>query len=234
MSHPNFELLLFDADGTLFDYHLAEKTALSYLYNRFEIEISLEQFIKLYKEENSLVWKEFEEGEISADKLKTKRFERLLQKINTNLNVKECSDFYLDILAKQHFLIEGAKDILQFLRNHLKIVLITNGLTSVQKQRITLANFDILFHGIVISEEIGYSKPGKEIFKFALDIVNHSNKDSALIVGDNLNSDILGGINFGIKTCWFNQNRQQLPEGIIPDYIINSLFELKKVVFSRD
>lgn len=225
-----FELLLFDIDGTLFDYNKSEKSALSDTYNRFEIAESLETFLTLYKEENSRIWREFENNQISAEELKAERFKRLFERIKININPRRFSEEYLDNLSQKTFLIDGAEELLKTLHKDFILVLITNGLTQVQKRRLSLSNLEKYFQSVIISEEVGSAKPDNGIFDAALDSVNHTNKKSTIIIGDSLNSDILGGINYGISTCWYNPTLLDIPENIKPDYIIKNLIEIKNII----
>ena len=146
------------------------------------------------------------------NELKLLRFELFANKISLDVDSETLSKMYLNFLGECTFLIPGAIDILQYLKKKYTIVIITNGISAVQNKR--LEN----------------SKPNPEIFKYALKKFNCHDKSSALIIGDSLTSDVLGGINSGIDTCWLNSNNSINYTNHIPTYEINTLIELKKLL----
>jgi len=120
--------------------------------------------------------------------------------------------------------------VLSKLYGHTKIYLITNGLTVVQKPRIKNSVIGKYFDGVIISEEVGYAKPHKEIFDIAFNMMDNPEKNEVLIIGDSLTSDIAGGINYGIDTCWYNSFNNEVNDNIIPTYEIRELKELLDLI----
>ncbi len=225
-----YKVILFDADGTLFDFDRAEKFALSESFRHFGASYNEPLHLKIYNDINTQVWSELEEHKISADELKTERFRRYFNEVDLTLDAQAFSDFYLNALSQGSFLLNGAEDLVVQLAKHYKLVLLTNGLTSVQHPRFRVSPVYKYFSAIVVSEDIGVAKPQPGIFEYALKQIDHTEKISTLIVGDNLKSDIQGGINFGIDTCWFNPDSKENKTGIKPTYAIDRLDKLNAIL----
>lgn len=218
-----YEVLLLDADGTLFDFDEAEKYALKNTY-RF-LSIPYDDFhLKLYKEINEQAWKDFEKGKISLEDLKIGRFKKLFN--NQDMDYDQISMMYLNFLGEGNFEIEGAREVCMALCKKFRLVIVTNGTASVQEKRFKNSSIIQYMETMVISENTGYKKPEAAIFDYTLNKIGHKEKSSVLIVGDSLTSDIQGGINAGIDTCWYNSKGNPNVYQIIPTYEINHLQEL--------
>ena len=133
-------------------------------------------------------------------------------------------------LSEGSFLYEESLELVKDLAKNYRLTIITNGLCAVQDNRIKKSVIAEYFEDIVVSEEIGVSKPNPEIFQHALNNINYPHKNKVLMVGDSLRSDIQGGINFGIDTCWFNPGLNLNETGIEPTYTISDLTELKEIL----
>jgi len=229
-----YEFIIFDADETLLDFSKAEEYAFRNTMKYFNKEYDTEYHFNTYKEINKNIWSEFEKELITAEELKEERFRRLFNKLNMNLNPKEVNIKYIDNLCQGCFILDGALDLLKDLKGKFKLILITNGLTIVQDARIRKSKIGEFFDAVVISEEVGVAKPNSGIFEFALKKVGHCNKETALMVGDSLSSDIKGGVNFGIDTCWFNPKQIENTTEIKPVYEIHSLNQLKDILFCEN
>ncbi|KOA18336.1 pyrimidine 5'-nucleotidase YjjG [Clostridium homopropionicum DSM 5847] len=226
-----YKLIIFDADETLLDFSKAEEYAFKNTMEYFNKEYETEYHFNTYKEINKNIWGEFEKELITAEELKEERFRRLFNKLNMNLDTKEVNGKYIDNLCQGCFILDGALELLNDLKGKFKLVLITNGLTTVQDARIRRSQIGEFFDSVVISEEVGVAKPNPGIFEFAFKKAGHNNKETALIVGDSLTSDIKGGANFGIDTCWFNPKHLENTTEIKPVYEIHSLNQLKDILF---
>lgn len=225
-----YELILIDADDTLFDYGKGEETAFEKSCLSFGIDYEKEIHLELYKKINSKIWKDFEDKKITADKLKTERFERFFTELSLKISAKEFSDSYLSNLGQADFLLEGAEELSEYLFNNFKLVLVTNGLSKVQRSRIGKSVIARYYENLIISEEVGSPKPENGIFQKCMEIAGHFDKETTLIIGDNLNSDIKGGIDFGIDSCWFNLHNKTGTNEITPTYEISSLQEVYQIL----
>ncbi|MCF8261286.1 MAG: YjjG family noncanonical pyrimidine nucleotidase [Melioribacteraceae bacterium] len=229
-----YELILFDADGTLFDFDKAEEIALEKTFEDYNLEYKVEQHLEKYKVHNHKAWSDFEKGLTTPDKLKVERFISFFNELQIDLDFHKFSETYLDELSQVTEFLPGAKNLLDSLYAKTKLVLITNGLKKVQRRRFSKEWVNKYFAAIIISEEIGCAKPCNEIFTAAFDSVNHTNKSTAIIIGDKLSSDILGGINFGIDSCWYNPNSEN-GDGITkPTYTISELSQLENLLFPEE
>jgi len=225
-----YNILIFDADGTLFDFAKSEADALIKSFNKFNLHFDYNKHLKVYRTINHQIWSEFENGSISADNLKPERFRRFTSQFNFSIEPSVFSNAYLNYLAEAAFLLEGANGLLNKIKGKFKLVLLTNGLTKVQRRRFALTNMKEYFDAIIISEEVGFKKPQVEIFDLALKKIGHSNKSDVLMIGDNLSSDILGGKNYNIDTCWYNPTSIKNDLNIIPSFEVSSFQELLTVL----
>lgn len=227
-----YEIILLDADNTLFDYHKAEKTALALLLTELGIykpdEMEFEPFLSIYKTINSLVWTLFEKGSITAQQLKTERFKMLGIHLEIMWDENQASDVYLKHLSEMDFLLPHALSVCQWLSKRYKLAILTNGLSAVQKRRYEKSPLKDLIPHIVISEDTGYRKPMPEIFDYTLSHWQGCKKESILMVGDGIGSDILGGMNYGIDTCLVGD--VIIPTYIKPTYVIKDIGALPEIL----
>jgi 2-haloacid dehalogenase len=221
--------VLFDADGTLFDYDRAEKDALTTTFEEDDHVCSSET-LEAYREINGRMWRDFEQGLSTIDRIKTERFETLFSHIWVDLDPVAFNDRYIANLSRQAELIEGAVETVTRLAEKVGLLLITNGLAGVQRPRVAKSPIRRFFQDLVISEEVGSAKPDRKIFDAAFSKMNYPVKRSVLMVGDSLSSDIKGGNDYGIDTCWFNPHRHQRADEIEPAYEVQHLRQIIELV----
>ena len=137
---------------------------------------------------------------------------------------------YIKHLSGASFLYADSLEMIESLYPECRLSIITNGLMEVQENRIRTSAIAKYFEEVVISEEVKISKPDPRIFEHALSQLRHTDKSKVLMVGDSLTSDIQGGINAGIDTCWFNPNRTVNKTGIKPTYEISNWRGLKNIL----
>ncbi|HEY5560373.1 MAG TPA: YjjG family noncanonical pyrimidine nucleotidase [Clostridiaceae bacterium] len=226
-----YELVLFDIDGTLLDFEKAEKVGMKETLIRFGLRND-DEVLDSYNEINISHWKMFEVGELSLGNLLIKRHVALFERYGIQQDAAKFNDYYESRLKNCGYLVEHALDILDYVKTKsCKIAIITNGIYETQINRITISSLNEYFQHVYISEKIGYRKPQKEIFEHILkDIGGGIKKENVLIVGDSLTSDIKGGNNFGIDTCWVNPKKLENHLNIKVDYEIQSLLELKEII----
>jgi len=225
-----YNWLFFDADNTLFDFDLAAKTAFKQLLNQLEIDSTAERF-KQYKSINAQCWRAFEEGEINAEELRRKRFADFFAAIEVERDPLQANSNYLQRLSEQAVLLEGALDLLNRLKSKgYRMVIITNGLKEVQRPRLAKAALHDYFETIVVSDEIGHAKPAAAFFDYTFQQIDHPAKEETLVIGDNINSDIRGGYDYGLDTCWYNPHRQENVTPIRPTFEIQQLQELESLL----
>jgi len=209
----------------LFDYDKAEGVALRSTFEALGFAYEA-PYAQVYRRINGDIWLDFENGKISQERLRTKRFELLFDAIGIDCDPGEFSKRYLANLALGTVLIEGAEDVVKSLYGRVGLLLITNGLADVQRPRFARSAVGQYFSDVVISEEVGVAKPDTAIFEVAFAKMGLPRKEEVLIVGDSLTSDIKGGHNYGIDTCWFNPKRKPSHSGVVAHYEIGELHEL--------
>jgi 2-haloacid dehalogenase len=224
-----YSWILFDADGTLFDFERAEAEALQATFQDLS-EPFLQEYTGVYHTCNAQVWAEFEEGRISAEELRAERFRRMFKLINIERNPQEFSLAYLPNLARGTYLVDGAEELVSALRPNFRLGLVTNGLQDVQRPRLKGSKLANAFDIVVISEEVRAAKPDAAFFDAAFTRMGRPEKASVLIVGDGMTSDILGGLGYGLDTCWYNPAGPRVDPRFTPNYEIRALPELLKIV----
>lgn len=225
-----YEIILFDADETLFDFKKSERDALQNTMLEFAIAYNEDYHMKVYKEINTAIWKEFENGRIAQNKINVERFKRLSDQLNAGFDGVQFAKSYQKHLAGASYLYDDSIGLVASLHQDYRLAIITNGLKDIQEYRIRKSIIAKYFEDIVVSEEVAVAKPDPGIFEHALRNLKHTDKRKVLMVGDSLTSDIQGGINFAIDTCWFNPNRIANQTGIKPTYEIAKLTELKRIL----
>ena len=215
-----------DLDDTILDFQKGERIAIRNTFLQIGIEPS-EEIIQKYIEINLKCWQALERGEMTREQVLVGRFEKLFETLGFEHSATNAQNIYEDLLSREHDFLPGGKELLEQFKacGKYKLYMATNGIPEVQKPRIADSGVGEYFDMIFISEEIGYAKPQKCFFDKCFDRIEDFNKDEAIIVGDSLSSDIMGGINAGIKTCHFNPWDKPYTN-IKPDYKINKLSEL--------
>jgi 2-haloacid dehalogenase len=225
-----YSWILFDADGTLFDYDSAEAAALAETFDDFGHRL-LPEHAEAYRQINGHMWAEFERGTMTQARLRTERFEALFESVGINEDPASFSETYLKLLSLRTELIDGAEEIVAGLAARARLMLITNGLADVQRPRFRASTIHHHFVDMVISEEVGAAKPDPRIFDAAFEIMGGPPRSQVLMVGDSLSSDIAGGNSYGVDTCWFNPSRAGGGD-VVPTYEIAALVELIRVATS--
>jgi YjjG family noncanonical pyrimidine nucleotidase len=162
--------------------------------------------------------------------LRTDRFSQLFERLAIKTDVQQFSNTYLHFLGQATDLIPGALETLQALSGQYRMVIITNGISQVQRSRLSLSPIKAYFEDIFISEEIGVSKPAGPYFDAVFAGIGHPPRESVLVIGDSLSSDMRGGINFGLDTCWFNPDGIQKPADMPINHEIKNLGQLLDIL----
>lgn len=217
--------VLFDLDDTLFDFHKAEKIALTKTLVHFGIDPT-EETLALYSTINAAHWKRLELGEISREEVKVGRYRELFKTIGVECDPVKATAYYESMLAIGHYFMPGAPVLLEELYRKYRLYIVSNGTAKVQEGRIGSSGITKYMDGIFISQILGANKPDKQFFDICFAEIPDFSLSETVIIGDSLSSDIKGGINAGITTVWFNPKGIENDNDIKPDYTIKELSEV--------
>ncbi len=220
-----YQFILFDADNTLFDFNQCEREALQMALHSVGVTVT-DGMIETYSAINDGMWKMLERGEITKSRLRTKRFEDFAAHYGLAVDVASLSTAYTDSLAKQAFLVDGAVEVCRELSRRYRLFLVTNGIATVQRGRLSASPLLPFFEQVFISEELGAEKPSRIFFDKVAAAVPDFSFERALIVGDSLSADIKGGIAVGMDTCWYNPQGKGAPADLPITFTIGRLEEL--------
>lgn len=198
-----YSTLLFDLDHTLFDSDASEAAAFDITMRAAGVQ-DPSTVLDAYRRINGALWAGVEAGTVKPIEVRTRRFEHLFQEEQIDADVEEMANLFVRSLGDNGSLYPGAFEVLEELADRAQLALVTNGLSDVQRARITRLGIGGLFETVVVSSEVGVTKPRPEIFQIAFQQLGNPSKASAVMIGDSLTSDIAGGANFGIATCWYN------------------------------
>ena len=221
--------LFFDLDDTLLDFHKAEAWALRQALRRSGVEPT-DAIAARYSEINQSQWELLEEQKITRQQVLVRRFQLLFQELGVNASCEKTQECYENMLAKGHDFMPGAQELLETLKGKYEMYLVSNGTAMVQDARLRDSGMEQYFEGIFISERVGVDKPQKEFFDRSFAAIPVFDPGQAMIIGDSLTSDIRGGNNAGVQTCWYNPKHKPRRADIHVDYEISELMELPKLL----
>ena len=219
------EFLFLDLDDTILDFHKAERVAINKTLRDFGLEPT-EEVLGRYHVINKWHWEQLELGTLTRKEVQWKRFDVLFREFGVVADPQACAVRYMENLSIGHYFLPGAEETVEQLSKKYRLFLASNGNASVQKGRMTSANLYRFFEKVFVSEEIGHNKPAKAYFDAAFAQIPGFDPAKALMVGDSLSSDIKGGNNAGIRTCWVNPGHAPRKPDIHVDYEIESLSQL--------
>lgn len=225
----NIQHVFFDLDHTLWDFETNSNLAFKHIFKENNITLSSDEFLKYYEEINQKYWKLYREDKVSREVLRYKRLKETFDVVNFSVSEKtinKLSDEYLAALPNYNFLLEGVHETLQYLQKKYTLHIITNGFNEVQNHKLKKSKLQQYFATITTSEKAKSKKPHTKIFKYAL----HKAKtisEKSIMIGDNLEADILGAKKAGLQAIYFNPEKKETPNKIIQ---ITNLIQLKKIL----
>ena len=212
--------VLMDADDTLFDFQTANRRAVARLMD--ELDYRHPDRYDQYEEINLGCWAALERGEMNQAELKVARFARFFEAYGLPGDAAAAGERFVQLLGEQAVMLPGAEDVVRALAARLPVLILTNGITAVQRSRLARSPIAQVVSGAVISEEEGVSKPDPALFDIALRRLGIDRRE-ALMIGDGTGSDVRGANNAGVDVCWFNPRHKSLPEGLHVEYEIDDL-----------
>ena len=223
------EFLLLDLDDTILDFHKAERLAIAKTFRDFGVEPT-EEVLHRYHLINKSCWERLERKEWTREQVLVNRFDLLFGELGVAVDATACARAYEKNLSIGHYFLPGAQEAVEALSKKYRLFLVSNGTASVQKGRLTSANLYPYFEKVFVSQELGHNKPSIEYFEKVFAQIPDFDPQKAIIVGDSLTSDILGGINAGIYTCWVNPGHLPKREDIPADYEIEGIHQLEALL----
>lgn len=223
----NYSTLLIDVDNTLLDFYSSERVALKNALIKYGI-FADDSTVSIYSAINDSFWKKFENGEIEKNEIYIGRFKEFVLRMGYPISPESLSRTYKEELANGFHKIKDADEILSYLSERYDVYYITNGDSIVQNRRMRGADILKYAKNVFISEDIGVGKPDKRYFNYVLSSVDEKDKNKILVIGDSMSSDILGGINAELDTCWVDFSRED--RKYLTQYTVNNLIELKKIL----
>lgn len=227
-----YQTLLFDLDSTLFDAETSEDAAFDETLRLGGVDDPV-GYRNIYNTINSALWAAVERGEVTPTVVRNLRFEQLVEQAGLDADPRLLADTFVNGMGAYGELYDGAREVLEQLSGRASLGLVTNGLSEVQRTRVDRLNLAPFFDAIVVSSEVGVAKPAPGFFDVVFERLGWPPKDTALIVGDSLTSDMRGGHDYGLATCWYNPDRKQVDDLDIVTHEINDLAELIAIVAGR-
>ena len=225
------EILFLDLDDTILDFHKAERLAVAKTFRAFGLEPT-DAVLTRYHEINKQHWQRLETGEITREQVLTGRFQVLFNELGHAVDPESVARSYEHNLGIGHYYLPGAREALEELRGKYRLFLASNGTASVQHSRLESAGLYPVFEQVFVSQALGANKPSKAFFDACAERIPGYAPQKALMVGDSLSSDILGGIRAGMRTCWVNPLGNPAPEAYTPTWQIGSLSGLPALLES--
>jgi 2-haloacid dehalogenase len=224
-----YRIVLFDADNTLLDFTRAEHDALCACLAARGLPHD-EDTVAAYSAINDGHWKRLELGLTTRDRLKTERFVDFFASIDYHGDPVLMARDYESTLGKQTCLLDGALELIQSLYCKCELYIVTNGITAVQQSRFGGCALAPYFDQCFISEQMGCAKPEKRFFDLVAASIPNFDSKEAIVIGDSLSSDILGGINAGLDTCWYNPKEKTAPADMHITYTVTRLSDIQHIV----
>lgn len=225
-----YDVVLFDADDTLLDFGKSEAAALQQAFDMFGLPLT-DEIRAGYLEINHGLWKALERGEVDKPHVLAHRFQETF--VRFGIAGPTDGSFereYQRLLGEGAYLVDGAVDVLNALKRHCRLAIVTNGVTATQTNRLRLSGLDQIIGDVFISEQIGVAKPQAGFFDAVFAVMGEPDRSRVLIVGDSLTSDMRGGEVAGIDSCWYNPAGKRNDTGVRITYEITDLAELLKIV----
>lgn len=237
------DYILWDVDNTLLDFHESEKVAIEKCFDEFSIKTVDDEMISRYSSINKKYWKKLELGEITRSQVLVGRFREFFKNEGIDTGISESfNDRYQELLGETCVFMDDSINLLKDLKKMgYRQYAVTNGTKIAQKKKLSISGIGEVLDGVFISEDLGHEKPGIEFFDIVLSkIFEYNNcdvetlgledKDKFIIIGDSLTSDIKGGMNAQIHTCWYNPTHQENDLDIVPEFEVDDLWKIQDII----
>lgn len=223
------KIILLDLDNTLIDFNECARHSIINIFNELGFTYT-DKVFETFITENVKIWKRLEKGEITKADLRANRWNIILGKLGIDYDGTIVEEKFENGVAQGAYAVDGAYELLDYLYPKYELYIVSNGFRFVQESRLKIGDFRKYFKDIFLSEDIGFQKPAKEFFDYCFEKLNNPEKEKVILIGDSLSADIIGGLNYGIDCIWFNKNGDKLPESIKPNYTIDRLKDIERIL----
>lgn len=227
-----YDIVLLDADMTLWDFVASEKCALADVTLSLGVEITPEMEA-YYHKVNAHVWHLFDLKEIDREELTTRRFREYLDFLGVGDDPAEVNHRYEEALGNYSIMLDGAEDMSRRLAEHCPLYILTNGLHTAQTGRFNKSPIKPYIKEMFISQDMGTQKPDREYFEQVFAAIGLTDRSRAVMVGDSLYSDIKGGINAGVDTIWYNPEHKSPNPDIVPTYEVDTMEKIIEIILDN-
>jgi YjjG family noncanonical pyrimidine nucleotidase len=228
-TYKNKKHIFFDLDHTLWDFDKNSAYAFEIIFKKHNLDVDIKVFLQHYIPRNHYYWKLYQVNKVTHQDLRYYRLKDVFDILEYTISdamINQLSEDYIAHLPDSNHLFDGAIEVLDYLKPNYKLHIITNGFHFVQDKKLKNSNIAHYFTTITNSEMAGVKKPHPMIFDFALSLANASKIDS-IMIGDSLEADIEGALDFGMDAVFFNENNMPVAREISQ---INHLLELKNIL----
>lgn len=224
-----YKVVILDLDNTLIDFDYMEVESLKHTLEHFNVTWT-DEMIEDYILINQALWERLEKGEHTKEEILLLRFKTLADRYGMTIDPVQVNEMYLKGMKDHTMYMPHGKELLDAIKGKTCLVMLTNGVTIAQKGKVEKLGLDEYFDHIIISEAVKLHKPDVRIFEYMSKQIGMYDKEEMIIIGDSLTSDIQGGINYGIDTCWYNPKKKASISHVNADYTIQSLEELWQIL----
>ena len=220
------KIVLIDIDNTLLDFNRCASFSMRKAFKDVGLKAPDNLETEFHKVNNAL-WLGIENGNVTKEELHDNRWNMILKNIGIEYDGIILEKLFRKYLDESHETIDGAPELVRYLSERYRVFAASNAFYSQQTNRLKLSGMADYIEDVFVSEKIGFEKPTKEYFDKCFEIMGNPPKNEVIIIGDSLSADIEGGIHYGIKTCWFNPNKQKPPLSYKIDYIVDDLKQIE-------
>jgi YjjG family noncanonical pyrimidine nucleotidase len=229
------KVVMLDIDDTLLSFERYVVEAMRNGFGKFGIAEYTDDMHGVFNKINTELWRRIERGEITLEELKRDRWNMIFKRLGIDFDGERFEKYFREGLFESAIPEEGALDLLEYLNGKYILCAASNGPYLQQKNRLRIGKMLGYFFEVFVSEDIGSSKPYESFFatcveRLELKMGENIKADEIIIIGDSLSSDMKGGIRFGMKTCFYNPDKKDLPDGMSVDHQVTSLSEIKNIL----
>lgn len=221
--------ILIDIDDTLLDFQKSSMKAIEICFKNCDLPFD-NNVLTVFHQINDGLWHKIEKKEITKPQLYEQRWKNIFEALNINFDGIEMEQLFRSTLSGIAEPVDNAYTLLEYLYKKYPLYAASNSSFEHQKKRMTQANMLKYFKKMYVSEFVGAPKPAKEFFDYCLNDIGNVSPHEIVIIGDSLSSDILGGVNYGLKTIWFNPSKKAINSPPFPDHTVSTLLEIQNIL----